>query len=183
MLRHYCVQIEDTADYWMLRQVEWQVFGTLTFKQDRLPAQVRKSMFFALLRKLAKRLNLYYKRLVWVLCPEGDGQLTHRHFHFLIAGLPNHATPAPICRFIADQWQLHGGGMARVTAYNNALRGVRYILKHLETVAQSCAAESAKSGRQDCEPMLSNSLQRMLEARHKDRGSPSTPKKICQPLG
>jgi hypothetical protein len=171
------------ANYWLLSQVDWQIFGTLTFKQVRLPERIRIRMFFAMLRKLAKRLNTYFPRLVWALCPEGDGQLIHRHFHFLIAGLPKHATPKPTCSIISDQWQRHGGGIPRVAPYDRTLDGVKYILKDLEKVAQSCAAESAKSGRQNCEPTLSHSLWRMLKARHEGSGSSSTPKKVCQPIG
>lgn len=158
-----------SANHWLLEQVEWQVFGTLTFKQARLLERIHIGIFFAMLRKLAERLNTYYPRLVWALRPEGDGKLIHRHFHFLISGLPKHATPAPTCSFIADQWQRHGGGMARVAPYDRTLDGVKYILKDLERVAQSCAAASANSGRQNCEPMLSHSLLRMLKARHRGR--------------
>jgi hypothetical protein len=167
-----------SANHWLLKQVDWQIFGTLTFKQARLPEQVRRRMFVAVLRKMAESLNMYFPRLVWALCPEGDGQLKHRHFHFLIAGLPKQATPKPTCSFIADQWQRHGGGIPRVAPYDSTLDGVKYILKDLEKVAQSCAAQSAKPGRQNCEPTLSHSLWRMLKARHKGRGSSSTPKKV-----
>ncbi len=75
-----------SANHWLLEQVDWQIFGTLTFKQARLPERIRIGMFFSTLRKLANRLNLHFSRLVWALRPEGDGKLTHRHFHFLIAG-------------------------------------------------------------------------------------------------
>lgn len=167
-----------SADHWLLSQVDWQIFGTLTFKQARLPERVRIGMFFAMLRKLAERLNTHFSRLVWALCPEGDGKLIHRHFHFLIAGLPKHATPTPTCSFIENQWQLHGGGIPRVAPYDRTLDGAKYILKDLEKVAQSCGDKSAKSERQNCEPTLSRSLWRMLKARHKGRGSSSTPKKV-----
>jgi hypothetical protein len=33
----------------------WQFFGTLTFKQERLPERVRQTMFNAALRQLAQK--------------------------------------------------------------------------------------------------------------------------------
>jgi hypothetical protein len=159
-------------------QVPWQFFGTVTFKQARLPERIRISMFFTLLRKLAKRNAIFFPRLIWALRQEGDGRTKHRHFHFLLAGLPQHAIANPTCRFIVDQWQRLGGGMARIALYDYTLNGVKYILKCSEKAIQICGLDSAKFGPRHCELMLSNSLVPMLKARLKGRESSSTPKKV-----
>lgn len=166
------------ANDWLLRQVDWQIFGTLTFKQARLPERFRLSMFFTMLRKLADRLHLYFPRLVWALRQDGDGLSSQRHFHFLLAGLPRHAATNRTCSFISDQWQRLGGGMARIALYDPTLDGVAYILKYSGQAIQMGGIESAKFGPRNCELMLSNSLARMLMARRKDREASSTPKKV-----
>jgi len=170
--------LPTTAHHWVLQQVRWQIFGTLTFKQARLPERFRLSMFFAMLRKLADRLHVYFPNLVWALRQEGDGQASHRHFHFLIAGLPRHAATNRTCSFLSDQWQRLGGGMARIALYDPTLGGVAYILKYSGKAIQMGGIESAKFGPRNCELMLSHSLERMLMARRKDRESSSTPEKV-----
>ena len=45
----------ESPDLHLLCGERWQFFGTLTFKQERLPERVRQTMFHAALRQLAPR--------------------------------------------------------------------------------------------------------------------------------
>ena len=70
-----------------MSRVDWQFFGTLTFKKERVPTAVRIKLWFALARALAKWYGVYFPNLLWVLRAE-QGEVTGRtHFHCLIGGI------------------------------------------------------------------------------------------------
>ena len=55
----------ETALGFTLHRVHWQLFGSLTFKSERLPDGVRQRMWFAWLRQLGRRLAVPFPRLLW----------------------------------------------------------------------------------------------------------------------
>jgi hypothetical protein len=76
----------ETPEIHVLNRINWQFFGTLTFKSERLPERVRLAMFFAYLRQFCRQFGLKFPKLLWCLRQE-QGELTgRRHFHYLIAG-------------------------------------------------------------------------------------------------
>ena len=154
----------DSAEVFLLSQMRWQIFGSLTFRQERLPERVRLSMYFAMLRKVARQHNVFFSRLIWALRQEGDGKLQHKHIHFLLSGLPRHAVTPATCSLMSQKWERIGGGMARIAPYNHALNGVEYILKRRGEIQTLGGFESAKFG-SNPDLMLSDSLWKLLKAR------------------
>ena len=78
----------ETPEIHVLNRINWQFFGTLTFKSERLPERVRLQMFIAYLRQFSRQFGLTFPKLFWCLRQE-HGELTgRRHFHYLIAGAP-----------------------------------------------------------------------------------------------
>ena len=107
----------ESPDLHLLCGERWQFFGTLTFKQERLPERVRQTMFHAALRQLAQTLRLYFPRLPWCRREELGDLLGRRHYHFLLTGLPARAACLSTCFFLMAAWEKIGGGMARVRLY------------------------------------------------------------------
>ena len=156
----------ETPEIHLLIQVRWQFFGSLTFKQERLPERVRLSMLFATLRAAAAEFRVYFPRLPWCLRQERGEQFGRRHFHFLLAGLPRHAVNPSTCFFLMAQWERIGGGMARVTVFDPTLNGAGYVLKCLGNSPDlGDIYESSKFGGRQCELMLSDGAQALLRAR------------------
>jgi hypothetical protein len=155
-----------TAEHYLLGQINWQVMGTLTFRDERLPEARRLSMWFALLRAFAAECNVYFLKLLWALRLEGGGKFGRLHFHFLIAALPQHAVTPSMFLSMEAKWQRLRGGSARVTEYVSALRGADYLLKRLgQTLKEVEGMESAKFGIKSRELMLSDSLWAVLKGR------------------
>jgi len=127
----------ETPEAFHLERIGWQLFGTLTFKSERLPERVRLAMWFALARQTGKRLAVKFPRLLWCLRQE-EGEIGgRRHFHCLLAGLPT-AQLCPSLNFeLMALWQSLGGGWARVMRYRDDLDGVGYVLKGLGYASQS----------------------------------------------
>jgi hypothetical protein len=79
----------ETALTYTLQRVQWQFFGSMTFKITRLSERVRVTMFFALVRCLCRWHKVPFRKCVWALRQE-VGEISGRlHFHFLIAGSPH----------------------------------------------------------------------------------------------
>ena len=152
----------ESPDLLMLCGEAWQFFGTLTFKQERLPERVRQSMFNAAFRQLAKELHLYFPRLAWCRREELGEQLGRRHYHFLLTGLPARAASISTCFFLMHAWEKIGGGMARVRLYNQGQDGLDYITKCLHG---GDAYETSKFAEGLSHLTLSDGLRRMLRSR------------------
>ena len=127
----------ETPEAFHIGRMGWQLFGTLTFKSERLPERVRLAMWFAFLRQTGKRLSAKFPRLLWCLRQEQGEIGGRRHFHCLLAGLP----PAQLCPSLNFElmalWERLGGGWARVMRYRDDLDGVGYVLKGLGYASQS----------------------------------------------
>ncbi len=152
----------ESPDLLALCGEAWQFFGTLTFKQERLPERVRQSMFNAAFRQLAGELHLYFPRLPWCRREELGEHLGRRHYHFLLTGLPARAANLSTCFFLMHAWEKIGGGMARVRLYDQGQDGLEYITKCL---SGQDAYETSKFAEGLSHLTLSDGLQRMLLAR------------------
>lgn len=117
-----------------LGRVAWQLFATLTFKQERLPDRYRVTLWFSLLRETASNLGVHFSEVVWCLRSEAGELNGRRHLHALIAGLPAYTITPRICRATESIWQRLGGGFPEVRVYDPSLAGADYILKGLEQV-------------------------------------------------
>lgn len=114
-----------------LDRIMWQFFGSLTFTRAEMPTSERMCMVFALLRKIAKPLRVHFPEVLWVLRLE-EGEITaRRHFHLLIAGLPEWHVKRASCFALMRTWEGLGGGIARCRIYDPRLAGVAYITKCL----------------------------------------------------
>lgn len=156
----------ESPDIHKLRLIDWQFFGTLTFKSERLPERVRLSAYFAMMRKVAKQFRVFFPNLLWCLRLE-SGEATGRvHFHYLLAGLPRQAVSVTTCFFQMATWEQVGGGMARVHRFDPRLNGAGYLLKCLgESADAGDLYESAKFGGSHCQLMLSNAAEKVIRRR------------------
>lgn len=138
----------ETPEVWTLALIDWQFYGTLTFKQARLPERIRDSMWNAMIRKTAKAFGIHPKKMLTALSPE-NGEIGGRfHYHYLLAGLPRQGINIASCFAQMSHWEQMGGGMARVYLFDPSLNGIGYITKCLgekSDVAGLCY-ETAKMG-------------------------------------
>jgi hypothetical protein len=156
----------EAPEIHVLKEIPWQFFGTLTFKQERLPERIRLSMFFALLRKSAKAHRVPFKKLLWCLRQE-DGEATgRRHFHFLLAGLPPEACSIRTCFALKNGWEALKGGMARVSLFDPRLDAGSYLTKPPAGLADpGDAYESAKFGSSTCSLMIAEAVWKFAASR------------------
>ena len=154
----------QNPELFALSSIEWQLFCTFTFRQERLPERIRLAMFFALARTTARNFRLHFTDLLWVLRQERGETFGRLHYHCLIAGLPSHGANWATCNSTEKIWTKFGGGHAKVSIYNPSLDGVDYILKHGDEMARSLASrwagdyhELTKFG-SACDLMLSESV-------------------------
>jgi hypothetical protein len=152
----------ESPDLHLLCGERWQFFGTLTFKQEKLPDRVRRAMFNAAFRQLAKTLHLHFPRLPWCRREELGDLLGRRHYHFLLTGLPARAVGLSTCFFLMAAWEKIGGGMARVRLYDQAQDGLEYVTKCL---SGGDAYETSKFAEGLSHLTLSDGLWRLLRAR------------------
>jgi len=163
----------EKPDVYILSQVDWQFWVTLTFKKDALTSEkLRQSLWFALLRGLAGWWRVDFHRLLWVRRAE-NGEFTARlHWHALVAGLPDQAKHRSTCFSIKNYWEKLGGGMARVYVYDKSRTALSYMLKpSLDGTDSSMSEggrhyESGKFGRAD-QVTFSEGTLRLL---HRRRG-------------
>jgi hypothetical protein len=146
-----------------LTKLDWQIIGHLTFAESR-PAWKRESMFFAVMRMLAKRERTYFTKLLWVLKQEWGKGDDIPHYHFLIAALPPEARCLKNCRRIKDDWVKVGGGLSQIELFDPKLSGRDYILKR--TGEKSGIARSLLGNLEDTSGLtLSESVQEYLNRR------------------
>lgn len=154
----------ESPDIHILTQPYWQFFGTLTFRQERLPERVRLGMFFTLMRRVASEFRIHFPRLPWCLRQERGETFGRRHYHYLLTGLPQEAVTPATCFFQMAEWEKAGGGMARVHVFDQRLGGVGYVTKCLGSPDGGDVYESAKFGGGHCELMLSDATWGILRS-------------------
>lgn len=122
-----------------LSKIGWQFFCSLTLKKELRNDDWAVKKFFALGREVSSWNHIHFKSLVWCLRSE-DGEATgRRHYHALLAGLPEHTIHRGTCFAIKKFWEYLGGGFARVYVFNPTLDGVGYILKGLDNLDEAQA--------------------------------------------
>ena len=152
----------EAPEAYHLRRIEWQLLGTFTFKSDRLPERVRKSMYFAWLRGLGRRVQVKFPDLLWCLRQEA-GEIGGRlHFHHLVAGLPESVLCSSFTFELMSAWQKLGGGWARVVIYQHYRDGVGYVVKRLGYPSAAEESFSGMFGSRLDDLTLSNSVRRVL---------------------
>lgn len=155
----------------VMSKVEWQFFGTLTFKKERMPTASRFTLWFALARTLAKWYGVYFPNLLWVLRTE-QGEVTGRtHFHCLIGGLPGTAVRDakvirradgtwdvnnPTCHALEAKWGSLGlherdpqKRISRFSLYAARLNGAGYICKCLGVETSRLTKDIYETGKFD----------------------------------
>jgi hypothetical protein len=140
----------------VLNRFDWQFFGTLTFKNERLPERVRISLYYALLREFCAEFGMKFPHLLWCLRQEKGEMFGRRHFHFLVAGAREALLNLSTCFWLMDKWEKLGGGMARIHVFDSRLNAGSYILKRsgFDESIGGDAYESAKFSSKACELML-----------------------------
>lgn len=119
----------EHPDKYTVARIEWQFFGTLTFKQERLPDRVRASMLFAFLRTCAGYYRVHFKKTLWCGRMEAGEMAARLHYHVLMAGFPPHAVQTRTCFAFMEAWRKVHGGHPQVRVFNPNLDGVDYVLK------------------------------------------------------
>jgi len=134
---------------WALTRIEWQFFGTLTFREPSLRAREygkshfrRLSKYAALGRKLHEAIdyspgNFGRRNLNCVRLEQGEiGGLWH--YHFLMAGLGQHQVNRGTCEFMKRLWLsksgagiIHGG-WCDVRVFDTSQNGIEYVTKCLD---------------------------------------------------
>lgn len=179
----------------LINKIDWQIFGTLTFKKERMPNGARTRMFFAQVRTLAKWYHVFFPELLWVLRTE-QGELTGRtHQHCLIGGLPKAAVSGGVrfqyskgdwdvknktCHALEENWGRMGlnpkdgqNRISRFSLYDSRLNGGSYLCKCLgieENRISKDIYESGKFGSVLTDLTLSHSVERVCIA-YLDRAS------------
>ena len=100
-----------------LAAVNWQYFGSFSFKSEKHCARFGPQMFVALLRIQAQSFGVHVSRLLWCLRRELGESTSRWHFHAVIAGLSPSAAERN-CLALMSQWESLGGGIVRVSVYN-----------------------------------------------------------------
>lgn len=129
-----------------LTRLNWSYFCTLTFGTGWRVMSVRRMnlLLFKWLRVMASIHGIAWDDWLW--CVRGElGEKNGRfHLHALLGycGTPL-LSNCKTTRFrMLHMWESFGGGMARVRAYSDDLKGVGYILKGLDDCWQSSGDHS-----------------------------------------
>lgn len=120
--------------------VRWQLFVTLTLKNDGCTESLPVRMYFAWLRKVADNLKVHFKSVLWCLRLEFGEKTGRRHYHALLGGLPDYKIDRLTCFASKMLWEKVGGGFARVYVFNPGLDGVDYVLKGIEELKHQHSA-------------------------------------------
>lgn len=130
----------------VLAKVHWQLFGSFTFKSERLTDRVRVTMWFSLLREVANASQVSLQHLLWCRREELGEVGKRLHFHALIGGLPRKRIHLGTCFQLMRQWERVGGGHARVRVFDpNGLDAA--IVYSLHGLAGDDFYESSKFNR------------------------------------
>jgi hypothetical protein len=152
----------EAPEIHVLNRVDWQFFGTCTFRSVRTSDRRRHGMWFALLRRTGRHFGRNFGQLLWALRQE-EGELSGRtHFHYLLAGLDRRAMNPTTCFWLMDGWERLGGGMSRVKVFDPRLNAGAYILKdgcgHADASLGGGVYETAKFSSRDCQLTIAKSV-------------------------
>jgi hypothetical protein len=153
----------------IMSRINWQIFGTLTFKREHVRESERLCMWYAEVRILAKWHHVYFPNLLWALRTE-QGEATGRtHLHCLIGGLPETAVTGGTTFQRADgswdvgnrtthaleaKWARMGvhpadkqDRISRFSLYDTRLNGASYVIKCLEAEQSRLSKDIYESGK------------------------------------
>jgi hypothetical protein len=95
----------EAPEVFLLADIPWQFFCTLTFVKEDTSMEERRKMFFAWNRRSAEHFGLHFKKLLWALRHE-RGEITQRlHCHALIGGLRPNACNDRTCFWLEHSWE------------------------------------------------------------------------------
>lgn len=115
-----------------LSRIDWQLFLTLTLKDEKRSDDWAVKRYFALMRQTASWNKVHFLDLLWCLRSEKGDRTGRRHYHALWGGLPEYTIHRHTCFAIKNEAEALGLGMTRVYVFNRNLDGVGYLLKGLE---------------------------------------------------
>lgn len=148
-----------------LKRINWQLFITLTFKEDCVPKYRRQIILKAFLAFLtAEPPASHFPKLLWISrwekkLPDGRG-----HFHVCVAGLRSQKVNLALCCRADGWWRERTGSRADVKLYEEALGGLSYLLKlpHHSDQQDCWRAAELTSEFDELQPTLSESIFRFL---------------------
>lgn len=130
------------AEMFHLTRIEWQFFGTLTFREPFLRsredglANVRRLCLFNAFGRAVSRSLLYsrreWERVIHALRLEQGEVGGQWHFHFLMTGFSRSSVNIGTAKFIEAVWLRFGGGWTVVRVFDTSQNGVEYITKCLD---------------------------------------------------
>ena len=137
------MQPKNLPEMWSLVKIEWQFFGTLTFREPSLREREsgksnfrRLSKFAAFGRQLHNAIdyspkNFGQHNINCVRLEQGEiGGLWH--YHFLMAGLGQHQVNRGTAEFAKTLWLKGHGGWADVRVFDTSQNGIEYVSKCLD---------------------------------------------------
>lgn len=164
-----------------LSLIDWQVFVTLTLKDGRESDDWAVKRWFALARTVAGWFNVHFLDLIWCLRLEYGEATDRKHFHALLAGLPNDTIHRHTMFAIKNVAETLGWGMSRSYVFNRTLPGVDYILKELDLIEwrHTTGASIYEFSKFDpAKLMLSMSIIRVVE--HREHRGQTVQVTLCE---
>jgi hypothetical protein len=99
----------ESPDVYLLSQIKWQFFATLTLKDGRTPKRFLETRYFAWLRTIAGWHRVHFKKLLWVRREERGEKFGRLHLHSLIGGLPEYTVSERSGLAMKNQWKAMTG--------------------------------------------------------------------------
>jgi hypothetical protein len=156
-------QVQTAEEYW-LPQIKWQLFGTLTFRSEKLPEWKRLSRYFCVIRHAGKATHTNFNRILWVLRQEDGATLGIRHFHFVAGSLRKPLLLPQLCPVLERKWGHVRGGKTEIQVYDRNRDGIGYLLKGITNLNSSFRV-SSKFTDGDGQLMISQSVWGYLKKR------------------
>jgi len=155
----------EAPDVYILSQMHWQFWGTLTFKRE-LPGRVVECIWVAWLRELSVWSGLKdCRRLMWIRRAE-NGELTGRyHLHALLQTGNPRLDLSRTAFALKRKWEALGGGIARVYVHEGGSSALSYMLKGPSLRDGAEQYEARKFGDGQSGVTLSEGLSQCIAAR------------------
>jgi len=152
-------------DKYHLGTLDWEFFGSLTYKGKVPPSQYRETMWMAFIFELCQKAKSKPRELLWVRREERGEMGGRLHQHFLLSFLKpglhhNRITWSFVMKHLWEK--VVGGGGCRIRPYNWRLSGAEYTLKNL---SGGDAYELGKFNADSAALTLSHRLESLLKRR------------------
>lgn len=118
-------------DTYLLREIPWQTFSTLTFQGRLKGDDARARALFGFNRDVAKSYLIPDRFFLWASRDEQGEKFGRPHFHCLHAGLCDPAKGVTIrdIHRLRMMWVRLGFGFAMVRRFRNGADGIDYLTK------------------------------------------------------